>query len=109
MPTLNLDRLADEGMTFFSFYGQPSCKPGRAACSLAAPPIAARAWELAFKGRPPMTQNANSPRLDRRNWRRAKSIRLRRFVLVSVPRLFLIVLFSFRLRQAADPIDRRAD
>src|SRR5262245_51201578 len=25
MPTPNLDRLADEGMTFFSFYGQPSC------------------------------------------------------------------------------------
>src|SRR5262249_46491061 len=66
MPTLNLDRLADEGMTFFSFYGQPSCKPGRAACRLAASPIAARAWELAFNGRPPMTQNANSPCLDRR-------------------------------------------
>jgi hypothetical protein len=25
MPTLNIDRLADEGMTFFSFYAQPSC------------------------------------------------------------------------------------
>ena len=31
MPTPNLDRLADEGMTFFSFYAQPSCTPGRAA------------------------------------------------------------------------------
>src|SRR5262245_57208530 len=31
MPTPNLDRLAAEGMTFFSFYGQPSCTPGRAA------------------------------------------------------------------------------
>jgi arylsulfatase A-like enzyme len=31
MPTPNLDRLAREGMTFFSFYGQPSCTPGRAA------------------------------------------------------------------------------
>ena len=28
MPTPSLDRLADEGMTFFSFYGQPSCTPG---------------------------------------------------------------------------------
>jgi len=31
MPTPNLDRLADQGMTFFSFYAQPSCTPGRAA------------------------------------------------------------------------------
>src|SRR5262249_30840269 len=31
MPTPNLDRMAEEGMTFFSFYGQPSCTPGRAA------------------------------------------------------------------------------
>lgn len=31
IPTPNFDRLADEGMTFFSFYGQPSCTPGRAA------------------------------------------------------------------------------
>src|SRR6516165_8092085 len=31
MPTPNIDRLASEGMTFFSFYGQPSCTPGRAA------------------------------------------------------------------------------
>jgi arylsulfatase A-like enzyme len=31
MPTPNLDRLANEGMTFFDFYGQPSCTPGRAA------------------------------------------------------------------------------
>src|SRR3546814_10845704 len=29
MPTPNLDRLANEGMTFFSFYAQPSCTPGR--------------------------------------------------------------------------------
>ena len=28
MPTPNIDRLADEGMTFFSFYAQPSCTPG---------------------------------------------------------------------------------
>src|SRR5262245_56681108 len=31
MPTPGLDRLSDEGMTFFSFYAQPSCTPGRAA------------------------------------------------------------------------------
>jgi hypothetical protein len=31
MPTPNLDRLSSEGMTFFSFYAQPSCTPGRAA------------------------------------------------------------------------------
>src|SRR5262247_696140 len=31
MPTPNIDRLAAEGMTFFTFYAQPSCTPGRAA------------------------------------------------------------------------------
>jgi arylsulfatase len=31
MPTPGIDRLAAEGMTFFSFYAQPSCTPGRAA------------------------------------------------------------------------------
>ena len=31
MPTPNIDRLASEGMTFFTFYAQPSCTPGRAA------------------------------------------------------------------------------
>src|SRR5215831_8070143 len=31
MPTPNIERLANEGMTFFSFYAQPSCTPGRAA------------------------------------------------------------------------------
>jgi hypothetical protein len=31
MPTPSLDRLADEGMMFTSFYAQPSCTPGRAA------------------------------------------------------------------------------
>jgi arylsulfatase len=31
MATPNFDRLAEEGMTFYSFYGQPSCTPGRAA------------------------------------------------------------------------------
>ncbi len=31
MPTPNIDKLAAEGMTFFSFYAQPSCTAGRAA------------------------------------------------------------------------------
>jgi arylsulfatase A-like enzyme len=31
MPTPNIDRLAKEGMQFYSFYAQPSCTPGRAA------------------------------------------------------------------------------
>ncbi len=31
MPTPNIDRLAEEGMMFTSFYAQPSCTPGRAA------------------------------------------------------------------------------
>lgn len=31
MPTPNIDKMADEGMTFYSFYAQPSCTPGRAA------------------------------------------------------------------------------
>ena len=31
MPTPNLDKMADDGMQFWSFYGQPSCTPGRAA------------------------------------------------------------------------------
>lgn len=31
IPTPNLDQLANEGMTFFAFYGQLSCTPGRAA------------------------------------------------------------------------------
>lgn len=30
MPTPNLDRLADEGTLFTSFYAQASCTPGRA-------------------------------------------------------------------------------
>jgi hypothetical protein len=47
MPTPQLDRMADEGMTFFSFYAQPSCTPGRAArpaglrCKQGATPTAA--------------------------------------------------------------------
>ena len=31
MPTPSIDKLAAAGMTFFSYYAQPSCTPGRAA------------------------------------------------------------------------------
>ena len=31
MPTPKYRSIAKEGMTFYSFYGQPSCTPGRAA------------------------------------------------------------------------------
>ena len=31
MPTPNIDQLAADGMTFYSFYAQPSSTPGRAA------------------------------------------------------------------------------
>jgi arylsulfatase A-like enzyme len=31
MPTTHIDRMAAEGTTFFTFYAQPSCTPGRAA------------------------------------------------------------------------------
>ena len=34
MPTPSIDKLAGDGMTFFSFYAQPSCTPGRAASIL---------------------------------------------------------------------------
>ena len=33
MPTPNIDKMAKEWMTFFSFYAQPSCTPGRDALS----------------------------------------------------------------------------
>lgn len=35
MPTPSLEKLANEGMTFFSFYAQPSCTPGCAAVQTA--------------------------------------------------------------------------
>ena len=41
MPTPGLDRIADEGMTFFSFYAQPSCTPGRASVQTGRIPIEA--------------------------------------------------------------------
>jgi arylsulfatase len=50
MPTPALDRLADEGMTFFSFYAQPSCTPGRAAVQTGRIPNRSGMTTVAFQG-----------------------------------------------------------
>jgi arylsulfatase A-like enzyme len=50
MPTPSLDRMADEGMTFFSFYGQPSCTPGRAAAQTGRIPNRSGMTAVAFQG-----------------------------------------------------------
>src|SRR5262249_28741717 len=50
MPTPSLDRLAGEGMTFFSFYGQPSCTPGRAAVQTGRFPNRSGMTTVAFQG-----------------------------------------------------------
>ena len=50
MPTPNLDRLAAEGMQFFSFYGQPSCTPGRAAMQTGRFPNRSGMTTVAFQG-----------------------------------------------------------
>ena len=50
MPTPHIDRLADEGMTFFSFYGQPSCTPGRAAMQTGRIPNRSGMTTVAFQG-----------------------------------------------------------
>jgi len=50
IPTPNLDRIADEGMTFFTFYGQPSCTPGRAAIYTGRIPNRSGMTTVAFQG-----------------------------------------------------------
>lgn len=50
MPTPNFDRLAAEGMTFFSFYAQPSCTPGRAAMQTGRIPNRSGMTTVAFQG-----------------------------------------------------------
>jgi arylsulfatase A-like enzyme len=50
MPTPNLDRMADEGMTFFSFYAQPSSTPGRAAMQTGRIPNRSGMTTVAFQG-----------------------------------------------------------
>ncbi len=50
MPTPSLDKMADEGMTFFSFYAQPSCTPGRAAMQTGRIPNRSGMTTVAFQG-----------------------------------------------------------
>ena len=50
MPTPNLDKMADQGMTFFSFYAQPSCTPGRAAMQTGRIPNRSGMTTVAFQG-----------------------------------------------------------
>lgn len=50
MQTPNLDKLADNGMTFFDFYGQPSCTPGRAAMQTGRIPNRSGMTTVAFQG-----------------------------------------------------------
>ena len=50
MPTPNLDRLAAEGMQFYSFYAQPSCTPGRAAMQTGRIPNRSGMTTVAFQG-----------------------------------------------------------
>lgn len=50
MPTPNLDRIAAEGMQFLSFYGQPSCTPGRAAVLTGRIPNRSGMTTVAFQG-----------------------------------------------------------
>ena len=50
MPTPNIDRMADSGMTFFSFYAQPSCTPGRAAMQTGRIPNRSGMTTVAFQG-----------------------------------------------------------
>ena len=50
MPTPSIDRMANDGMTFFSFYAQPSCTPGRAAMQTGRIPNRSGMTTVAFQG-----------------------------------------------------------
>jgi len=50
MPTPNIDEMAENGMTFFSFYAQPSCTPGRAAMQTGRIPNRSGMTTVAFQG-----------------------------------------------------------
>ena len=50
MPTPNIDKLAQQGMTFFDFYAQPSCTPGRAAMQTGRIPNRSGMTTVAFQG-----------------------------------------------------------
>jgi len=52
MPTPSIDRLASEGMTFFTFYAQPSCTPGRAAMQTGRIPNRSGMTTVTFQGQP---------------------------------------------------------
>ncbi len=49
-PTPNFDRLSAEGMTFYSFYAQPSCTPGRAAMITGRHPNRSGMTTVSFQG-----------------------------------------------------------
>jgi arylsulfatase len=50
MPTPALDKMAEEGITFFDFYGQPSCTPGRAAMQTGRFPNRSGMTTVSFQG-----------------------------------------------------------
>ena len=50
MATPNLDKMAKEGIQFWSFYGQPSCTPGRAAMQTGRIPNRSGMTTVAFQG-----------------------------------------------------------
>jgi len=50
MPTPNFDKMAAQGMTFFDFYGQPSCTPGRAAVQTGRIPNRSGMTTVSFQG-----------------------------------------------------------
>ncbi|WP_116133637.1 arylsulfatase [Tropicimonas sp. IMCC34043] len=50
MPTPNFDKLAEDGMIFTNFYGQPSCTPGRAAIQTGRIPNRSGMTTVAFQG-----------------------------------------------------------
>jgi arylsulfatase len=50
MATPSIDRMAADGMTFFSFYAQPSCTPGRAAMQTGRIPNRSGMTTVAFQG-----------------------------------------------------------
>jgi arylsulfatase A-like enzyme len=50
MQTPSIDRMAAEGMTFLSFYAQPSCTPGRAAVQTGRIPNRSGMTTVAFQG-----------------------------------------------------------
>ena len=50
MPTPNLDKMAEKGVTMFSFYAQPSCTAGRAAMQTGRIPNRSGMTTVAFQG-----------------------------------------------------------